>query len=129
MPHDAFLLYINVKLGFGKKLNKPNSFPPSHTHPPPPKNTKTWRFFKGQRIFFSTRAVKDYVFFFAAILAIVVKVAILKESAFIKLISVLVTFRVVSKPKFPYCRYPRKICSLDESRDVTAKFRCELSQD
>ena len=95
---------------------------------PPQKTPKLGDFFKGKRIFFSTRAVKDYVFF-AAILAIVVKVAILKESAFIKLISVFVTLRVVSKPKFRYCRYPGKICSLDESRGVTAKFRCELSQD
>ena len=82
MPHDAFLLYSNVKHGFGKKLNKPNSSP---TTPPPKKTPKLGDFFKGKRIFFSTRAVKDYVFF-AAILAIVVKVAILKESAFIKLI-------------------------------------------
>ena len=122
--HDAFLLYSNVKHGFGKKLNKPNSSP----HIPPQKKHQNLATFLRVSEFFFQRAVKDYVFF-AALLAIVVKVAILKESAFIKLISVLVTLRVVSKPKFRYCRYPGKICSLDESRGVTAKFRCELPKD
>ena len=104
MEHFAsrcILLYSNVKHGFGKNLNKPNSSP--HTHPPPKKKHQNLAtFLRVSEFFISTSAVKDYVFFFAAILAIVVKVAILKERAFIKLISVLITFRVVSKPKFRF---------------------------
>ena len=101
MEHFAsrcILLYSNVKHGFGKNLNKPNSSP----HPPPPKTPKLGDLFKGKRIFYFNERCKRLRVFFAAILAIVVKVAILKERAFIKLISVLVTFRVVSKPKFRF---------------------------
>ena len=107
------------------------------TCPPPQKKHQNLATFLRVSEFFFQRAVKDYVFF-AAILAIVVKVAILKESAFIKLISVLVTLRVVSKPKFRYCRYPRnsahstKVGALQQNFDVNfrkterTKFEAEL---
>ena len=60
--------------------------------------------------------------FFAAILVIAAKVAILKESTLIKLISVLVTFRDVSKTKFPFCRSPRNFRLLDKSLGSYSKI-------
>ena len=116
--------------------NETNQILPPTCPPPPKKTPKLGDFFKGKRIFFSTRCKR--LRFFCSNLSNRREVAILKESAFIKLISVLVTLRVVSKPKFRYCRYPRnsahstKVGALQQNFDVNfrkterTKFEAEL---